>query len=63
MTIMDKLIEQTAEKIYLLNIDLNNAVKNNLPVEQTDKIKNEIKIEQDFLTKLRGNLFKLFTTI
>ncbi len=34
MTIMDKLIEQTAEKIYLLNIDLNNAVKNNLPVEQ-----------------------------
>ncbi len=60
---MDKLIEQTTEKIYLLNIDLNNAVKNNLPVEQTDKIKNEIKIEQDFLTKLRGNLFKLFTTI
>ncbi len=60
---MDDLITQTAKKIYLLNIDLNNAVKNNLPVEQTDKIKNEIKIEQDFLTKLRGNLFKLFTTI
>ncbi len=58
---MDDLITQTAKKIYLLNIDLNNAVNNNLPIEQIGNIKNEIKIEQDFLIQLRSNLYKLYT--